>query len=168
MSKCTKGPWYHVATNIDAPSTHTTRDKQLHKQKRKLWDHAFSTKALKDYEPRLNRHALALMTRLREYAKEPSVRITNWLNYYSFDVMGDIGFSRSFGMMEKGEEDPIIKLLHASMSPFTFLNQIPWVLNLAVRTKSGAKPLLEHMYWTRDVLKKRVEVSNAISISDNH
>lgn len=98
------------------------------------------------------------MTRLKEEAKKPSVRITNWINFYSFDVMGDIGFSRSFGMMEKGEEDPMIKLLHASMEPLAVFGQIGWALNLLTRTPVGAKPLIEHINWTGDVLKERKKV----------
>ncbi|KAJ8111353.1 hypothetical protein OPT61_g6036 [Boeremia exigua] len=155
MSRCRKGTWYNNANHIGGASTHTTRDKQDHKQRRKAWDHAFNAKALREYEPRLNRHALALMTRLKEEAHKPSVRLTNWVNFYSFDVMGDIGFSRSFGMMEKGEEDPMIKLLHASMEPLSIFGHMPWALNLITRTSAGAKPLIEHINWTAKVLKER-------------
>ncbi|KAL1595502.1 hypothetical protein SLS59_008138 [Nothophoma quercina] len=158
MSRCRKGTWYNNANHIGGASTHTTRDKQDHKQRRKAWDHAFNAKALREYEPRLNRHALALMTKLKEEAKKPSVRITNWVNFYSFDVMGDIGFSRSFGMVEKGEEDPMIKLLHASMEPLSVFGHFPWALNLITRTAAGAKPLVEHINWTAKVLKERKQV----------
>lgn len=158
MSRCRKGTWYNNANHVGGASTHTTRDKQDHKQRRKAWDHAFNAKALREYEPRLNRHALALMTKLKEEAKKPSVRITNWVNFYSFDVMGDIGFSRSFGMVEKGEEDPMIKLLHASMEPLSVFGHFPWALNLITRTAAGAKPLVEHINWTAKVLKERKQV----------
>lgn len=159
MSKCRKGPWYNLPSHITASSTHTCRDKQEHKKRRKAWDHALSAKALREYEPRLNRHALALMTRLKEEAQTPSVRITNWVNFYSFDVMGDIGFSRSFGMLEKGEEDDMIKLLHKSMEPISVFGQIPWALNLVTRTSAGAKPLIEHTNWTVAVLKERKAIT---------
>lgn len=158
MSRCRKGPWYAGSAHIGGASTHTTRDKEDHKRRRKAWDHAFNAKALREYEPRLNRYALALMTRLKEAAKEPTVRITNWVNFYSFDVMGDIGFSRSFGMLEKGEEADIIKLLHASMAPLSVFGHVNWGLNLATRTNAGAKALLEHIEWTSNVLKERSKV----------
>jgi hypothetical protein len=160
MSRCRKGPWYNLPSHITAASTHTCRDKQEHKKRRKTWDHALSAKALREYEPRLNRHALALMTRLKEEAQNSSVRITNWVNFYSFDVMGDIGFSRSFGMLEKGEEDAMIKLLHKSLEPMSVFGQIPWALNLITRTSAGAKPLVEHFNWTVAVLKERKAVRN--------
>lgn len=98
------------------------------------------------------------MTKLKEIANNPSVRITDWVNFYSFDVMGDIGFSRSFGMLEKGEEDHMIKLLHASMEPLSIFGQMPWALNLITRTSAGAKPMIEHIDWTAKVLKERKAV----------
>lgn len=99
------------------------------------------------------------MTKLKEAATKPTVRITDWVNFYSFDVMGDIGFSRSFGMVEKGEEADVIKLLHASMSPLSVFGHINWGLNLATRTSAGAKALLDHIDWTSNVLNERQKVS---------
>ncbi|KAJ4350988.1 hypothetical protein N0V95_004222 [Ascochyta clinopodiicola] len=154
-SRCRKGTWYDSVSHVSHESTHVTRNKLEHKQRRKAWEHALSAKALREYEPRVNRHALALITRLKEEAKSPSVRITNWVNFYSFDVMGDIGFSRSFGMVEKGEEDAMIKLLHASMAPMSIFGHLPWALNLITRTAAGAKPLVEHINWTAKVLQER-------------
>lgn len=160
MSKCRKGPWYSGANDISGISVHTTRDKEEHKQRRKVWDRAFNAKSLRNYEPRLNRHALALMEKLKEQATKPSVRITNWANFYSFDVMGDIGFNHSYHMVEKGQEDASIKLLHESMEPLSVLGHANWALNLACHTTIGSKMLLEHIEWTARALKERVKVWN--------
>ncbi|KAF1920436.1 cytochrome P450 [Ampelomyces quisqualis] len=157
MSRCRKGPWYASAAHVGAASTHTARDKEEHRRRRKSWDYAFNAKALREYAPRLDRHALTLMSRLKEQARLPSIRITDWFNFYSFDVMGDVGFSRSFGMMEKGEEDPMIKLLHDSLSPMSIFNHINWALNLATRTEAGAKALVDHIDWTGKVLQERAK-----------
>ncbi|KAH3910676.1 hypothetical protein HBH56_144800 [Parastagonospora nodorum] len=159
MSRCRKGPWYSGSSHIGGTSTQTTRNKDEHKRRRKAWDHAFNAKALREYEPRLNRHALALMSQLKEQAKSPSVRFTNWANFYSFDVMGDVGFSRSFGMVEKGEEDEMIKLLHESMSPLSIFGHLNWGLNLATRTAAGAKALIDHIDWTSKVMEERAKIT---------
>lgn len=167
MTKCRKGPWYDASEHLGGISTQFTRNKEEHKQRRKAWDHALSAKSLREYEPRLNRHALALLSKLKHEAKQPSVRITNWVNFYSFDLMGDIGFSRSFGMVEKGEEADIIKLLHESMAPLSVFTHMTWSLNLMTRTTIGAKPLVDHMEWTLKVLQERKKVctrnANALS-----
>jgi hypothetical protein len=98
------------------------------------------------------------MSRLKEQVDEPHVRISNWMNFYSFDVMGDVGFNRSFGMVEKGEEADVIKLLHESTGVISIFAHIGWALNLASRTSAGAKPVLDHVKWSADVLKERVKV----------
>ena len=87
-----------------------------------------------------------------------SVRINNWLNFYSFDVMGDVGFNRSFDMINKGEEDALIKLLHESTGLMTIFSHIPWAMNLIMRTRAGAKPIREHMDWSQKVLEQRLKV----------
>jgi cytochrome P450 len=157
-TRCTKGPWYSAGQHLAGTSTHTTRDKEDHRRRRKNWDLAMNAKALREYEPRLNRHALALMSRLKEQASQPSVRITNWVNFYSFDVMGDVGFNKSFGMLESGKESDVIKLLHESMAAFSVFGHIMWALDLLTRTNAGAKALLDHLKWTGDVLRERIKV----------
>lgn len=50
-SKCTKGPWY----DQDSPhiSMHTTRSRAMHDRRRRIWAPAFSDKALRGYENRV-------------------------------------------------------------------------------------------------------------------
>lgn len=158
MTKCTKSVWYSGSYFLEGSSVHTSRSKQDHRERRKIWERAFNAKALREYEPRLNRHAYALIERLKEHANEPSVRISNWINYYSFDVMGDIGFSRSFGMVEKGQEDDQIKKLHQSMAPMSYLTHITWVEAIMLRTGFGAKDILDFMNWGSNVLRERKKV----------
>jgi len=99
------------------------------------------------------------MSRLQEQAKQPVVRFTNWVNFYSFDVMGDVGFSRSFGMMERGEEADVIKLLHSSMAPLAIFGHMTWGLDLITRTAFGARDMIRHIEWTAMVLKERKKVN---------
>jgi hypothetical protein len=123
-----------------------------------MWDRAFNANALREYEPRLNRHALTLMSKLKERATRSSVRITDWVNFYSFDVMGDVGFNRSFDMMKKGKEDPVIKLLHESHAPISVFAHISWAMRLIALTPVGSGPLFEHIAWSAKVLEERKKV----------
>jgi cytochrome P450 len=156
-SRCRK-PTIYTSIHGGGVSVHSERSKQAHGRRRRVWDQAFSAKALRDYEPRLNRHALALMSQLKEQVDQPSVRISDWMNFYSFDVMGDVGFNRSFDMVENGEEADVIKLLHESTGVLSIFAHIGWALKLVSRTSAGAKPLVEHVKWSADVLKGRVKV----------
>lgn len=158
-SKCRKPlSIYGVFREATGISLQTTTDKEKHRQQRRVWDRAFNAKALRDYEPRLNRHAVTLISRLKEQSSKGPVRINKWLNFYSFDVMGDVAFSRSFGLIEKGEETDFIKLLHEGMDPLSVFAHLPWSLNLAVRAGAGAKALVEHTEWSRKVLEERIKV----------
>ena len=114
-SKCTKGPWYDAAMHIEGSSLHNTRSKAAHKDKRRAWDRALNAKSLRAYESRIEEHVQALVRQLNK-RKGQAVRINNWVNYFSFDAIGDIAFSQSFGMVENGQETEIIQRLHASHS----------------------------------------------------
>ncbi|KAJ4300727.1 hypothetical protein N0V90_002815 [Kalmusia sp. IMI 367209] len=161
MSKCKKSAWYTGSYHVEGASLHTTRDKQDHRERRKAWDRAFSAKALREYEPRLNRHTRVLIDKLKEQVKEPVVRISSWIGFFAFDVMGDVGFNRSFGMLEKGKDDPMIALLHKSMAPISIFGQIPWTIGIMLRTSFGAKDLLDFIHWTQQVLIERKKITPA-------
>lgn len=59
----------------------------------------FSDRALKDQEPLLNKHFELLMQRLRERTGE-TIDISTWLQYLTFDIIGDMTFGESFGCLE--------------------------------------------------------------------
>jgi len=63
-SKCTKGPWY----GQDSPllSLHTTRDRATHDRRRRVWAPAFSDKALRGYEARVQMFNDLLISKLTE------------------------------------------------------------------------------------------------------
>lgn len=59
QSKCTKAAWY----DMDYPliSLHTTRDRAGHDRRRRVWSPAFSDKALRGYEMRIQKYNDMLM-----------------------------------------------------------------------------------------------------------
>lgn len=164
LSKCTKGPWYSTGKHIEGYSLHTCRDKKEHRERRKIWDRGFNAKALKDYEPRVMRHTTLLLDQLKERAGK-TLRFSDWVNFYSFDVMGDIAFSRSFGMLEKGEEAEVIKNLHGSMEGLGMFREILWFSNILSRLPYFQKTLRNFMKWAADVLKDRKKVSHNRQVS---
>lgn len=98
------------------------------------------------------------MSKLTEQTTQPAVRLRTWFSLYSFDVIGDVGFSHSFSMMEAGKENDAIKQLHDSMSLLSIFNHISWALNLIPRMKVGAKLLIDHMEWATRSLAERMRV----------
>lgn len=63
-SKCTKAQWYSV--DVPLISMHTTRDRAAHDRRRRIWSPAFSDKALRGYEPRIQKYNDLLVQRITE------------------------------------------------------------------------------------------------------
>jgi tryprostatin B 6-hydroxylase len=57
------------------------------------------------------------------------IDMSKWFNYWSFDVMGDLAFGRSFNMMESAGEHWAIKLLNTSQDDLG-LALPPWISRL--------------------------------------
>ncbi|PCD22091.1 hypothetical protein AU210_015891 [Fusarium oxysporum f. sp. radicis-cucumerinum] len=126
-SPCVKGPWY----NIEQPaiSLHMSRDKEAHSRRRKAWDRAFNAKALYNYEPRVAEYASQLLNRLEETRGMP-FNISKWFGFYSFDVMGDLAFGKSFGMLTEGVEHPFMSLVHTHMAMAGTFSHLVWMFPL--------------------------------------
>ena len=89
----------------------------------------FSHLALSDLEPRIRRHLDFFLMRLHEQIGQP-IDISFWVNLLSFDVMGEVGFSKDFHMMSNGKEHKAIKGLHDSMVFIGILSHVPWLMQL--------------------------------------
>lgn len=71
------------------------RDRAEHDRRRRHgWDLAFTTKALRSYDSRILKYADQFVAQMQERAGQ-SVNITDWLEWYAFDVMGKTSTSPS-------------------------------------------------------------------------
>lgn len=64
-----KGPFYDFA--LPKVLVNTERDEVKHAQRRRTWESAFSTKALRSYEPIMNLHANKLLTTIEASLGQP-------------------------------------------------------------------------------------------------
>ncbi|RDA88257.1 hypothetical protein CP532_0364 [Ophiocordyceps camponoti-leonardi (nom. inval.)] len=72
-----------------------------HRRIRRLLSPAFSEASLSEQEPVLIKHVSDLMSCLDDFAqrREP-VNMVNMLNFTTFDIIGQLGFSKSLGCLE--------------------------------------------------------------------
>jgi hypothetical protein len=112
---------------------------------------------LKEYEPRVTALTDRLITQLRARVGTP-VDITAWSNYYGFDVMGEVGFGRSWGMLESGKLHSAIRELHAAMVPLGVLGPVPWLLRLLTDLPGATKALQGFMDWCWKQLAEKKKV----------
>lgn len=117
-SKCTKAAWYDLTK--PTVSLQTFRERKLHAQRRRTWSAAFGDKALRGYEQRIRVYRSKLIEQITAFNGQP-VNVTKWFNLYSFDVMGDLAFGKSFDMLETTQDHWAIKLLNDALEPLGFL-----------------------------------------------
>ncbi|KAI3324028.1 cytochrome P450 [Xylariaceae sp. AK1471] len=107
-SRCRKADWYDLTYPMI--SLQSTRDGSIHAQRRRIWSAAFGDKHLSGYEKRMAPYR-ALLVKAIEQSGGREMDVAKWFNLYTFDVMGDLAFGSSFGMLETSKEHKAIRLL---------------------------------------------------------
>lgn len=157
---CTKAVWYDFL--LPEVAVNTTRDKLKHDQRRRIWDQGFSTKALLQYHTRIADYAVRLDQALEKLAtRDEDVEFNSWVYWYSFDVMGEFAFARSFDMLQKEEWHHAIILLRRAMSLLGPLSPVPWLAQIGFRFLPNywvVKDWNSMMRWCRTRMDERINV----------
>lgn len=142
LSKTTKGPFYDgVQPYI---SLHSDRDKKRHARRRRTWDHGFSTRgnsshliqhdcvnqaiiALRDYEHRVSKYSSQLLSAVSDKVGQ-AIDMGRWFNYYSFDIMGDLTFGKSFEMLVTGQDSYMLSTVHKDLQSFGPFLHVMWFI----------------------------------------
>jgi len=82
----------------------------VHARFRKAFAPAFSEKALFGYEPLIREYFDKLLDRL-ESKSTTTVDIVEWLNFTTFDIIGELCWGRSFGCLDSGKGHAFIDIL---------------------------------------------------------
>ncbi|RAK70946.1 uncharacterized protein BO72DRAFT_502389 [Aspergillus fijiensis CBS 313.89] len=132
-SRCTKGAWYDQNSgDPDKVGIENLRDAAKHRLRRKAWDKGLGLRALDKYEARVTAKVNQLMAGI---GTGIPVNITQHSTFYAWDVMGEIAFSKDFGMT--GLEHPAVDGLHWAMTTAGVVTTLPWLMNM-LRVIPGA------------------------------
>ncbi|OCK86317.1 cytochrome P450 [Lepidopterella palustris CBS 459.81] len=134
-TKCLRAAVYN---GDPLPSLIAARDRSEHDKMRRNWSSAFSEKALRGYEQRIKIYEDQLAAAV---SSGKPINVSKCFNYYSFDVMGDLAYGKSFDMLKKNEEHWAIKLVNEGMEPMAFLFPA-WLFRILI-----AIPGLAKDYW---------------------
>ena len=74
--------WYNRVAHGDTESLIGTQDPSEHKRRRKTWDRAFSTAAIRNYEEIVVRRARQLVEQFEKRA-EQEIDLSMWMSYFS-------------------------------------------------------------------------------------
>ena len=83
------------------------------------------------------------------------------LLWFSFDVMGDFVFNKSFGMLQLREWKSEIGMLQSAMALLGPFSPLPWLIHIGFRFAPGAWRVKDWMAWTgwcEQQMKERMKV----------
>lgn len=126
-----------------------------HARMRKIINHAFSERALRDQEPRIQDHVQTLIQELDiERSKNGIVDLNEWYNYAAFDIIADAAFGEPFNTLQESTYRSWLHLIGMTWKAITFASAL----------KSIASPLyiLRRLLPTRRMLQKEVDKFNLI------
>lgn len=95
----------HVGSvdNLPGVTTLTMADDENHARQRRALAHAFSLKALGEQEYIIQGFVDKLVQNLKQKAQEDrAFNMVDWLNFTTFDIIGDLAFGEPFGCLDSG------------------------------------------------------------------
>ena len=104
----------------------STSDIEYHSALKRTIGSLYSFSALKDIQPNLDRCVALFIDRLQDIVKSgpATVNMSAWLQFYTFDSLGEVNFSQPMGFLESGKDlDDICELDHHMMRHFALVYQ---------------------------------------------
>lgn len=154
-SVCEKSIWYDISRPQD--SLLLRRTYEGHAELRSVWSHAFSVKAVKGYELRMQPYRNKLLANLDGYAGE-AVDVGHMLALYSWDVLSDLSFGHAFGMLNQNDKHWAIQILKKGMS-VVGLHLPMWWLRIGVALPGGREDMKQMLKYCTGEMMSRWEVS---------
>ncbi|KAH7414182.1 cytochrome P450 [Phaeosphaeria sp. MPI-PUGE-AT-0046c] len=159
QAKTSKGTFFDMMER----TLHQTRDKQFHRQRRRIWDGALKA-SLSDFAPRVEEFTDQLLQRLRNLNGEPLPLLDN-MTYYSYDVMSLLAFQTPMGFV-KGEQlqdaQEALDIMTGSLEVFGLLHHVPWLMQMLFTLGSVAPgPLKTWTQWSVKHMQARLAIENA-------
>ncbi|KIY00077.1 uncharacterized protein Z520_03762 [Fonsecaea multimorphosa CBS 102226] len=168
-----KSDFYSCFQNIvngrRAASLVAMTDESQHAKSKRLIAHAYSLSTLVEYEELVDRTTDVFLHTLEEqFACAPTSQgrvldLGRYLQFFAFDVIGELTFSRRLGFIESGTDvGSIIEAIGANFSYFSVLGQMPWLdeavlgknpLYVKYFRKSVSSPIL---LFAQRLLKERL------------
>ncbi|KAF1998139.1 putative RNA polymerase II mediator complex component Srb8 [Amniculicola lignicola CBS 123094] len=157
--------------NEEVDNIITTNDPKFHVRVRTLLSNSFTEAALRAQHPIIQRNTTNLVSSLKEIAQRPPegntpsvVNITDWVNFYTMDVVSDLAFGRPFGCLENGEYHEWVRTLFTYLK-FMTLAGIPRYYPLFAKLleslipKSIAAGVAQHQRYADMQISKRLDTA---------
>ncbi|KAK3115285.1 hypothetical protein LTR53_005508 [Teratosphaeriaceae sp. CCFEE 6253] len=122
-----------IAKGRSLHSLFNTTDEVFHAKLRRAVSNAYAMSTLVQFEPLVDSTTVAFLKQLeRRYADRPEhdeagvCDFGTWLQWYAFDVIGEMTYSRRLGFVDEGEDvDGIIQSLETLLDYVSVVGQVP-------------------------------------------
>ncbi|KAL5497722.1 hypothetical protein ACEPAH_2653 [Sanghuangporus vaninii] len=132
-----RGPLFSASIQPGTtPSLVALRNVDLHNERRKLWNHGFTSASIKELQPAVESRVLELVEELSRRVspsiegKENSLDLALWLSNFTYDFMGDMVFGGGLGLMQSNDGGGIRAVIEGNLKVLGTLGQIPWISSL--------------------------------------
>ncbi|KAL8641848.1 MAG: hypothetical protein Q9228_001395 [Teloschistes exilis] len=138
-----------------------------HTRYRRLLSHAFSEKALKQQEYLLSQYIDLLVSRLTDKAdsRDSVVDIVQWLNFTTFDIIGDLALGESFHCLEESRYHRWVSILFTQFKSAAIIISLRFFgLEKPVRMllpSSLLRKRKEHAELARERIHRRLDKGDA-------
>ncbi|KAL1864535.1 hypothetical protein Plec18167_009715 [Paecilomyces lecythidis] len=153
-----KPAWYDNLRPYTGLNTH--RSKYVHKHRRRVWDHAFTASALRSYQEVLKSKSNALDELVMKRAGHPII-INDFFYWASWDMMGQLGFSKTFGMLQGQKWHYAIQMLRKGLTFVGPYTSVPWLVRIAfdLRILPSVRNFIQMEDWCARQMDERIEIS---------
>ncbi|KAG6363849.1 hypothetical protein INS49_008952 [Diaporthe citri] len=156
--KYSKSDYYRPlqVADIEQQNIFSLQDNELHKERRRKVSSLYTMSSMVTYEKAVDEMNSVCIRKMQQFAEQGRlVNIPQWMQYYAFDVIGEITFSKSFDMMENERDmSGMIPVIHSANDSLAFYgiipNIVPWAkgLSAALGPLTGALPVWNYAIQT--------------------
>ncbi|KZL68515.1 benzoate 4-monooxygenase cytochrome [Colletotrichum incanum] len=103
---------FYEAFGSKTPNVFGMRSPELHSVRRRHMSHSFSPTSVKGMEQYLDENIKTLRDKIHKFAKKgEAFDLKKMLHYYTIDVLGELAFSRSFGVQVSDDESRVLPVI---------------------------------------------------------
>ncbi|KAK8018790.1 isotrichodermin C-15 hydroxylase [Apiospora marii] len=177
-----KSTYYNVFNDVfKGDSSLTTLDHELHARKKRVVSSALSESSVRAMEGIVLRNIRKFTGHLGDSVTDPHSRtddekgwgspknMTEWADYLSFDIMGDICFSGPFEMLDKPDNRYVLDVLPKGVNGLNMSGWMPGILRLKIGNILFAKlneAMKRYEAFANTQSAKRLAMDSAIKTSD--
>jgi len=95
-----------------------------------------------------------LVSKISSFSRTP-VDVSAWFNYYSFDVMGDLAFGKSFNMLKTGQSHSAIDCLERTMHLLGLCSPVSWLMPVGAAAPIVGADFRRFIKWCNQQIDER-------------